>query len=173
MLIVNIATLVEGFITDLILSEIEANPNASKLTFEELGSLTTTAGWTSKVRFFYKVFSLRIEDIDSSKAIDNLFRLRNNIAHGRSFTEVVIYKGEKNHEKVIENTNYQNVIKYLTSVGKYENRPDTIKSSVFWDLNVVCYFHLKSHEFLFKILNTVSFVQKAEFEKLLKEAYKF
>src|SRR5690348_7471176 len=107
MLVISLAMLVEGFITDLLINQSEKIE--SNVAVKKIKKIKTEGTWKSKTALFKEVFKKEISTFINYKSIDSLFTLRNNIAHGRTYTEEVVFRGETNYNKIVHNENYNKV----------------------------------------------------------------
>lgn len=170
MLINSLASLAEGFLTDLLLSELEKgiHPKKEKL----ISDLSTSGTWKPKKELFDQLFTKKLSDFKNTEAVETLIALRNNIAHGRTFIEELTYYGENNHSKEIPSRNYASPKEYLIKKGIITDSPGTISPTVFWGLAVIQFYHIHVKKFLFELITDAGAADKDTLQNELLAAYK-
>lgn len=144
----NLAIVVEGFVTDLIIDELETATalhlfNADRSTWEE------------KKKVFATLFEKGIEEYREYESIKILFLLRNNISHGRSHSEISTNsKGVFDRSFVeSENRNYELVRNFLVDKHFLDSKTVWSNTDVFWKPEIASYFHLQVEQLLYSIIS--------------------
>jgi len=122
-IIVSTASLIEGIVTDHIVNELEfflSDPLKKGKNEKYLKEIHLKAwAWKKKI---LKYLNWNIDQLENFDLIENLFSLRNNIAHGKSYN-IVETRGFKDKVLVrskpvaIENENYFKVYRFLVEKG--------------------------------------------------------
>jgi len=143
----NLALVVEGFMTDLIVNEIQRSEKSIEFNPEK-------STWGNKKKIYSKIFKKPLSEYPEYGAIEILFLLRNNVAHGRSHLE--IQKKKKLEDEwdnlTSDNKNYQKVREYLVKNKLLEQK--TIPSNVdwLWQGHVASFFCMHVESFLASII---------------------
>lgn len=129
----NLAIIAEGVLTDLI-EEHVAHTGAvltPPLNFHR-------DGWSKKVTAYNQLFTQPLENYSCYRSMECIIRLRNNIAHGRSHSEIASSIPEQPTDTTLiesENANYEYVRQYL--IEKELLQPSSQFSNVnsLWQVN--------------------------------------
>ena len=171
-ILTNLALLVEGFLTDIVACHIE-NKSEDKIK-EVLDKINTgKLKWKDLITKYAEYFSKDLNDIPSFKSIEILFAFRNNIAHGKTYSEqsvsqnaiedkVTNFSLDKKYEKVRQYLIEMNVIRYETVTA---NQPKIL------DSNVTVFFYFEVKSFLFSVINGIEFDKKENIKSELMNSY--
>lgn len=165
----NLAIAVEGFIADIIFEHIENNKELKDKYKLDIDKLT----WYPKKELYNELFSKKIEDYAFYEGIVALMNFRNNLAHGRTYSEFT--QREQGIEKFSEigsdNKRYQTVREYLikNNLLKESNTPSN--SEIPWKLTILAHFAGIVKFFLNNILNENESKHKLGIETEFKMAY--
>ncbi|MEQ1554822.1 MAG: hypothetical protein ABL929_11615 [Ferruginibacter sp.] len=158
-ILTNLAQLIEGFLTDIVVSHLESNPEADKdktLDNINLGKLK----WKDLILRYDEYFGMKLNEIDTFKSIEILFTFRNNISHGKTYSEQSF---RNNDNSILNNSTdkkYEKVRQYLidSKVIKYEivsaNQPTILEPAV------ADFFYFEVKKFLFSVINEIEFQKK-------------
>lgn len=147
----NLAIAIEGLITDIIIDHLDDyKPQKPKL-FDDLNK----KGWWFKKDAYNKTFKKQLEIYSSYKSIENLFRLRNNIAHGKTHLETnektlatdVIEKVRSVDDK------YQQVRLYLIEQNVIPDKDTSSNADVLWTFNISKFFFEESLKFIQSVIH--------------------
>jgi hypothetical protein len=171
-----LAALVEGFITDLLITEYETRPLPNKE--EILADLSNSAPWSRKCKRFEELFPGTLSALPTTEAIETLIKLRNNIAHGRTFREEVTYIKEDpatgeapKHQKTIENDGYDTVKIFFVAKGLLKHDPGSISPTLYWNIPIVKFLYMEVKKFLWGIMMNTPLSNKSTLQAELEEAY--
>ncbi len=156
--IINSAIIVEGFITDIILDQLDGKkfPHSGKAFDPE------KATWKDKLKAFEELFGKRVEDFSEFEGLEVLFLLRNNISHGRShaeISEIDIQTGEKSIVKS-KNRNYQKVRDYLVKYSILTPKDTPSNVDVLWKPLTAALLLTTAESFLHSVLKLESIGNK-------------
>jgi len=165
----NLAILVEGFITDILVSYLDKNELVKS---KEILNIENSS-WESKVKKFEKLFKKELITSTDFESIDVLFDLRNNFSHGKTYLEKEIRDISNGKKAPLEsiNNNYEKARRYLIKhkvIEPIEN-PSNV---VFWKLNVSFFFFLEVQRFLFQVIHNIEFESKSSILAELETAFK-
>ena len=147
--IINSAIIVEGFVTDIILDQLDGKkPNSSKAFDPE------RATWKDKLKAFEELFGKRIEDFNEFEGLEVLFLLRNNISHGRSHVEISKIDIQTGEKSIVEskNRNYQKVRDYLVKYGILTPKDTPSNVDVLWKPLTAALLLTTTESFLHSVL---------------------
>jgi len=119
-IILHSATLIEGFLYDVLEEEIGFSEDQSSLEnrlYNELYMKLQAAAWTNYISLFELITNkklLTLTDNETWKGITMMFQLRNMVTHGKSI-EITIDKQKPKEHTV--NKKYTAVISYLNEIG--------------------------------------------------------
>jgi hypothetical protein len=161
----NLALIIEGFITDLIIGQIKRKKLAVRFNADK-------ATWSQKESVFSQVFGKLLSHYSESQAIGILFLLRNNVAHGRSHSEISKRDDSPDEWSYIksENQNYQLVREYLIKNRLMEPKLIPSNVDVFWKPNIAGFFFIQAESFLFSVINDMDEKQSLGILSELKTA---
>lgn len=171
-LLTNLALLAEGFLTDIIVSHIEnSSEQKKKDVLEKIYS--GQLKWKDLITKFKEYFDKDLNDIPSFKSIEILFLFRNNIAHGKTYSENSTSQNDmqgkysnssidKKYEKVRQYLIEMNVIRYEIVTA---NQPKIL------DSNVPIFFYLEVKKFLFNIIDCIEFNKRENIKAELTNSY--
>lgn len=161
----NLALVIEGFITDLIVNEVQR----TNLLIEFNPEKST---WSGKKKIYSKIFSKSLSEYPENEAIEILFLLRNNVAHGRSHLE--IQKKKKQEDKwddlKSDNKNYQKVREYLVRNKLLEQKTTPSNVDWLWQGHIASFFCMHVERFLFSIIKDLDEKQTLGISSELKTA---
>lgn len=147
----NLALIIEGFITDLLVEEIKRKRLSIQFNPER-------STWSQKKDVYAIVFCKPLSEYAQYEAVEILFLLRNNVAHGRSHTEIS-KKDEASDEWAFiqsENRNYQRVREFLIKNRLMESKITMSNVDVFWTPLIAANFYLDTENFLFAIIRDMT-----------------
>ncbi|MFT4152349.1 hypothetical protein [Parafilimonas sp.] len=159
----NLAMAIEGLITDIIIDHLDNyKPQKPKL-FDELNK----RGWRFKKDTYNKTFKKQLETYSSYKSIENLFLLRNNIAHGKTHLET---NEKKLATDVIEkvksvDNKYQQVRLYLIEQNVIRDKDVSSNADVLWTFNISKFFFEESLKFIQSVIHGNESSKKVGIEK--------
>lgn len=106
-------------------------------------------------------------------SIETLFILRNNISHGRNYTEEVRREmsNTQSFAKSITNSNYEKVRNFLLNKRLIKPNEDTLNSGGFWESSVVHFFYQEVRLFVIELINSVEFNKKQDMMNEVEKAY--
>jgi hypothetical protein len=147
----NLALIIEGFVTDLLLEEIKRKQFPIPLNPER-------ATWSQKKDVYPKVFGKSLSEYPQYEAIEVLFLLRNNVAHGRSHAEISRKDGTTDEWSYIEseNRNYQVVRDFLVEKRLMERKIIPSNVDAFWKPLIAAYFYSETENFLFAVIGDMN-----------------
>lgn len=97
--------------------------------------------------------------------------LRNNIAHGRSYIEILFRQKDGSSIKQIENDNYEKVRLYLQANKIVHSNDSILNTDGFWEFGSTFHFYFEVKNFLFDTLKNISFTKKDDMLNELIRAY--
>jgi len=168
----NLALLVEGFLTDIVVSHIEnSSEQKMKAVLEDIYSKGLK--WKELIKKYKEYFYKDLNDIPSFKSIEILFIFRNNISHGKTYSEISISQNDiqdkflnssvdKKYEKVRQHLVDMNVINYEIITA---NQPKIL------DSNVPIFFYFEIKKFLFTVIDSIEFDKKENIKAELTNSY--
>ena len=144
----NLALVVEGFITDIITEMIKGEQLHVEFNPER-------ATWSKKIAIYPKLSGKSLSEYPQYEAIEILFILRNNIAHGRSHSEIAKKNAPSDEWTYIEseNKNYQIVRDFLVQKGLMERKINPSNFDAFWQPLITAFFCSQIEQFLFAVIN--------------------
>lgn len=139
----NLAIVVEGFVTDLIIVEAKRTGKNVNLNYDR-------STWDHKKPAFNRLFEQSIETYPEFKAVEILFALRNNISHGRSHSEESTKVAESNTWQFLksENKKYEDVRTFLVEEKLLKQKIIPSNNHVFWQPHIAAYFCWQVRSFL-------------------------
>ena len=165
----NLAIAVEGFIADIIFEHIENNTELKEKFKIDIDKMT----WHPKKVLYNELFSKKIEDYTFFEGITVLMNFRNNLAHGRTYSEFT--KRELSIEKFSglesDNKHYQTVREYLIKNKLLNESNASSNSEIPWKLTVLAHFAGQVNFFLNSILLENESKHKLGIETEFKMAY--
>jgi len=164
----NLAILVEGFITDLLVGHLDKYELVKSREILNLES----SSWENKMKKFKSFFKKDFQTFPEYQSIDILFDLRNNFSHGRTYLEKSTRDISTGKEAPIEsvNSNYQKARQYLISRNVIKVK-SLQANEVFWNLSVAFFLFLEVKSFLFRTIENVEFNSKKSILAELQTAY--
>lgn len=128
----NLAIIIEGFITDIIVEHLDNHELEKSKQINEL----VKKGWADKRELYKNTFQKSIETYPEYESIKNLFFLRNNISHGKTHSEIDkkhIITGERSLIESVDK-NYQKVRKYLIEKKVINDTEVSSNVNVLWKI---------------------------------------
>ena len=134
----NLAIAVEGFIADIISEYLYKKDHLKAISNIDLDRMT----WQNKRKLYNELFSKRLEAYLLYDGIETLISFRNNLAHGRTYTEYTMREIAGDEISDIESGNkvYQDLRTYL--IKNRLLKPGNISSNVEvpWKIQIACHF---------------------------------
>lgn len=169
----NLAIAIEGLITDIIIDHLDNYKTQKPKLFDELNK----KGWWFKKDTYNKTFKKQLETYSSYKSIENLFRLRNNISHGKTHLETnekQLTTGVTEKVKSVDDK-YQQVRLYLIEQKVIRDKDVSSNADVLWTFNNSKFFFEESLKFIQSVINGNESPEKmgieAEFQMVLHNEY--
>lgn len=134
----NLAIATEGFVADVI-SEYLQNREDLKITLNtDLDKLT----WKGKKKLYNELFSKKLEEYYGYEGITALISFRNNLSHGRTYTEYTTREIDGTQSSEIESDNkvYQDLRDYLIKNKLLIPRNISSNVEVPWKIETACHF---------------------------------
>jgi hypothetical protein len=133
----NLAIAMEGFIAD-ICWDYAGNKSHLKPSLASLDTMT----WQAKKKLYNELFEKKIEEYSEFDGVSALMNFRNNLAHGRTYTEYVSREinGPVVSEIETDNKVYQNLRDYLIGRGILSSRNISSNTEVPWKIETACHF---------------------------------
>lgn len=168
----NLAIAVEGFIADIAFEYIENSDSLKQLYTAEIDKIDRMT-WGAKKELYNKLFSKKIETYPGYEGIAILMEFRNNLAHGRKYTELSKREKQSDEFSQIEsdNVNYQTVRQYLMNNRLLKDTNVPSNSEVPWKLIAIAHFAGLVESFLQNVLQENESGYKLGIETEFKTAY--
>jgi len=148
-LINNMAIVLEGFIADICWEYAQNKPHLAGLV-SNIDNMT----WEPKRKVYNKLFIKKLDDYYGYDGMKALITFRNNLAHGRTYTE--LSKREVDRDAVspieAENKNYQGLRDYLIGKGLLEAQTTLSNAEVPWKMETAMHFVGLTKHFMETIL---------------------
>jgi hypothetical protein len=124
----NLAIIVEGVVTDLV------EEHAKRTGLISLDC--DRDGWDKKKKAYNRIFQNKLETYPCYDAVEVLFWFRNNIAHGRSHSEVLKIESETGEKSPIESESkkYEKIRRYLIDKKMMKNSDTPNNVDFLWKL---------------------------------------
>lgn len=153
LLINNMAIVVEGFVTDILIEHFKRNDLNNSMEILN----PDTAKWYKKKEVFNTVLDKKIETYGEFPAIEVLFLLRNNISHGRSHSEISKTNIETNEKSFIEseNKNYQIVRNYLIEKRLFDKKDTWSNADILWKFHNAVILFAEAKSFLISLTKNI------------------
>jgi hypothetical protein len=157
----NMAIVLEGFIADICYEHLR-----SKNELDNLDNDIDIMTWRKKRELYNKLFNKKLEDYWGYEGVSALINFRNNIAHGRTYTEYT----KREHDAQIpsaveaENKNYQNLRSYLIQKGILQSKTNSSNVEVPWKFETANHFVGLAKHFMSTVLRETDFDNKAGIE---------
>jgi hypothetical protein len=157
----NMAIVLEGFIADICYQHLR-DKNEMNYLINDIDILT----WQKKRELYNKLFNKKLQDYYGYEGIVALISFRNNLAHGRTYTE---YTKRENVDQLpssveAENKNYQNLRSYLIQKGILQSKTNSSNVEVPWKFETANHFVGLAKHFMSTILRENEFDNKAGIE---------
>ena len=171
-ILTNLALLVEGFLTDIVTCHIV---NKADVKMKEVLDKINTGQlkWKDLIIKYAEYFGKDLDDIPSFKSIEILFAFRNNIAHGKTYSEQSVNQNDV--ENKVTNFSidkkYEKVRQYLIEKGVIRYETVTANQPQILDSNVTVFFYFEVKSFLFSVINGVEFDKKENIISELTNSY--
>jgi len=148
-LINNMAIALEGFIADICCEYVVNRPNLAGLV-RKIDTMT----WGPKRDVYNKLFTKKLDAYCGYDGIEVLIAFRNNLAHGRTYTELSKRELITDVKSPIEtdNKNYQELRDYLIRKGLLEMRTVPSNAEVPWKIETAMHFMGLTKHFMENIL---------------------
>jgi hypothetical protein len=133
----NMAVVLEGFIGDICWEYAQNKPHLERLV-RDIDTLT----WQPKRTLYNKLFTKKLEGYFGYDDIAMLINFRNNLAHGRTYTELSKRELAGTAVSPIETDNkvYQDLRDYLIAKGLLEARSIPSNVEVPWKIETAMHF---------------------------------
>jgi hypothetical protein len=171
-LLTNLALLVEGFLTDIIVGHIENSPEQElKDILEKIYS--GQLKWKDLITKYSEYFGKDLNDIPAFKSIEILFVFRNNISHGKTYSENSISQNDAQGKFVNFSTDkkYEKVRQYLIEMNVIKYELVTANQPKILDSNVPNFFYFEVKRFLFSLIDSIQFDKKENIKSELTNSY--
>ena len=165
----NMAISVEGFIADICWEYAYNKDHLKYLLTGEFDRMT----WDPKKKLYNKLFTKKIEEYYGFDGIAALVNFRNNLAHGRTYTEFTKREisGTTNSAIETENKTYQDLREYLIEKGILESRNISSNAEVPWKIQTALHFIGLGKQFMENILRENESDNKKGIEAEFKLAF--
>jgi len=171
-LLTNLALLVEGFLTDIVVSHIEnSSEQKMKAVLEDIYSKGLK--WKELIKKYKEYFYKDLNDIPSFKSIEILFIFRNNISHGKTYSEISISQNDI-QDKFLNSSvdkKYEKVRQYLVDMNVINYEIITANQPKILDSNVPIFFYFEIKKFLFTVIDSIEFDKKENIKAELTNSY--
>ncbi len=173
MLIISIYSFVQGFLSEIVDSELLFLKNSGKFSeemYNHFYNQNCTRGLEDVLKRFKLLVGVDAQSVKGYDSIINLINLRNGIAHGKGY--IVEIEGRPNllDEKKLNLKNYNSVLKYLYDKKVLIESKNEVSPIVFFNFEVALHFLTYAQSFLFVLIQQSNFNEKSEFQRLLTEA---
>jgi len=134
----NLAIATEGFVADIIAEYLRDRDDLKITSNADLDKLT----WWGKKKLYNELFSKKLEDYPRYEGITALINFRNNLSHGRTYTEYSARQFDSNESSEIESDNkvYQDLREYLIRNNLLSARKISSNVEVPWKIETACHF---------------------------------
>ena len=163
----NMAIVLEGFIADICCEHLR-NKDELRYLLNDIDVMT----WQKKRELYNKLFKKKLEEYYGFEGMSILIGFRNNLAHGRTYTEYT----KREHDDQIpspveaENKSYQNLRDYLIQNGILQSKTNSSNVEVPWKFETANHFVGLAKHFMSTILRENEFDNKAGIENEFKLA---
>jgi len=147
----NLAIAVEGFIGDLIFAKLDTNSEIQHKDLTDIDKLT----WYPKRDLYNKHFQKKLEQYSEYQTIRILVELRNNLSHGRTYTEYTIAENESCTERSkikSENKRYQEAREFFISNNLLADTNQMSNHETLWKLPIALFFLHAVQRFTYALL---------------------
>ena len=161
------AIVLEGFIADICYEHLR-NKNELKYLVNDIDIMT----WQKKRELYNKLFNKKLEDYYGYEGMSVLISFRNNLAHGRTYTEYTKREHDDQIPSLVEaeNKNYQNLRNYLIQKGILHSKTNSSNIEVPWKFEIANHFVGLAKHFMSTIPQDIEFDNKAGIESEFKLA---
>lgn len=170
MIINNLAISVEGFITDIIIQQLDNNefPKPKKIQ-----NLETKATWADKLTLYNELFTKQLETYSEFKSIKILFILRNKFLHGISHSEITKRNIISKLSTEVESTNkkYQEARDFFIEKGFLKKTNVSSNIEILWKIEIVIFLFWEIQKFLFALMAENNSQRFIGISRELKEAF--
>lgn len=148
-LINNMAIVLEGFVADICWEYAQNKPHLASM-ISNIDKMT----WEPKRQVYNKLFTKKLNDYYGYDCINALITFRNNLAHGRTYTELTKRGLTTEDVSLIETENkkYQELRDYLIGKGLLVARTTPSNAEVPWKIEIAMHFVGLSKHFMEAII---------------------
>jgi hypothetical protein len=146
----SLAMAVEGFLSDLLVEYFDNYELEKTLKIKAIEN----SNWNSKVKIYKKTFTNNINKCECYEAIEILFYLRNNTAHGRTHREISVITIDTPQSQRIRSAdkNYQKARQYFEKTGLLKEDDRLSNVEMLWQIKHAQFLLYQVESFLYSLL---------------------